>query len=65
MSLEIEKVSSEEPTNPLSYAPRTKLGEKLLAIRERILATGASLLDEDEIEQEVAARRGEYHNKTI
>lgn len=65
MSLEIEKASSEESTKPLSYSPRTLLGERLLAIRERILATGASLLDQDEIEKEVATRRGEHYDKTI
>jgi hypothetical protein len=65
MSLEIEKVSSEEPTKPLSYTPRTLLGEKLLAIREKILATGAPLLDQDEIEKEIAERRGEHYYKTI
>ena len=65
MSLEIENASSEETSKPLSYAPRTLLGEKLLAIREKILATGAPLLNQDEIEQEIAERRGEHPYKTI
>jgi hypothetical protein len=65
MSLEIENTSSEEATRPLSYVPRTLLGEKLLAIREKILATGAPLLTQGEIEQEIAERRGEHTYKTI
>jgi len=65
MSLEVEKASPEEAMDLLSYAPKTKLGEKLLAIRERIVATGVSLLDLSEIEKEIATRRGEYHDKTI
>jgi hypothetical protein len=37
---------------------RTPLGRRLLAIRERIVRSGAPLLGWDQIEQEVAARRG-------
>lgn len=65
MSLEIEKTSSEEAAKPLIYAPRTSLGEKLLAIREKIAATGAPLLDQDEINKEIAERRGENYPKSI
>lgn len=65
MSLDIENVSSDEATKPLNYAPRTSLGEKLLAIREKILATGAPLLNQDEIEREIAERRGEHPYKTV
>ncbi len=43
----------------IDYQPRTVLGEKLSAIRKKILASGAKLLDWDEIEQEVIHRRGE------
>lgn len=38
---------------------RTPLGEKLLRIRERIVGSGAPLLGWDELEKEVADRRGE------
>ncbi len=65
MSLEIEKVSSEEANKPLSYRPRTLLGEKLLALREKIIATGEPLLDQCEIEKEIAERRGEHRDKAI
>ena len=39
--------------------PRTKLGEKLRELRERIVASGARLLTWDDIAREVKARRGE------
>lgn len=39
-------------------APRTPLGEKLLEIRRRIVASGQPLLDWDGVEREVAERRG-------
>lgn len=46
-----------------TFQPQTELGKKLWAIRQRIVASGAPLLDEDGIRQEVAARRGgvEWH----
>lgn len=62
MSLEIEKALSEEATKTSKYKPRTLLGEKLVAIREKILATGSPLLDQDEIEKEIAKRRGEHNS---
>jgi hypothetical protein len=40
-----------------TYEPRTKLGRKLWGLRLRVTASGARLLDWDEIEQEVAERR--------
>ncbi len=39
--------------------PRTRLGEQLLRLRERIIASGEPLLSWAEIEHEVAERRGE------
>jgi len=41
------------------YTPRTDLGRKLWEIRARIVASGEPLLDWDEIDKEVAERRGE------
>lgn len=38
---------------------RTALGARLMSIRERIVKSGAPLLDWDDIEREVAERRGE------
>jgi excisionase family DNA binding protein len=42
-----------------SYKPRTPLGRRLWEIRSRIIASGEPLLGWEEIEQEVAERRGE------
>jgi hypothetical protein len=39
-------------------ANKTPLGERLRQIRSRIVASGKHLLDEDEIEKELANRRG-------
>ena len=39
----------------------TPLGKKLWQIRQQIVATGEPLLDWDEVNQEVAERRGENH----
>jgi hypothetical protein len=40
-----------------TYRPRTKLGKKLWGLRLRVAASGAHLLDWDDIEREVAERR--------
>lgn len=39
-------------------ANKKNLGERLRSIRARIVANGKPLLDEDEIEKELASRRG-------
>jgi hypothetical protein len=48
-------------THPAEAAPpaRTELGRRLRALREQIVASGERLLDWDELEQEIAERRGE------
>ena len=58
------KDSSAKSAEPLwqeaiSYKPRTPLGQKLMRIRERIVASGGRLLSWEEIEYEIAAWRGE------
>jgi hypothetical protein len=60
----IEKERIEETVEPCSSPSRTSLGKRLLEIRAKILASGAHLLDWDEIEQEVAERRGGLENGT-
>lgn len=40
------------------YQPRTKLGQRLLALRQAAIAKGMRLLSEDEIVAEVEASRG-------
>jgi hypothetical protein len=42
---------------------RTRLGERLSRIRERIIASGEPLLSWAEIEREVAERRGEAEQR--
>lgn len=44
-------------------ANQTPLGERLQQIRTRIVASGKHLLDEDEIEKELASRRGGLQNR--
>jgi hypothetical protein len=39
---------------------RTRLGKQLLQIREQIVASGESLLSWQDVEREVAERRGEF-----
>jgi hypothetical protein len=39
-------------------AKKTPLGERLREIRSRIVASGEPLLSRDEIEKEIASRRG-------
>jgi len=64
MELETEKAVREE-TDQLSYIPRTPLGKRLLAIRAKIVANGTPLLDPDEIDKEVAARRGGAQDDSV
>lgn len=40
------------------YVPRTELGRRLTALRREIVQSGTPLLDWDDIEREVAERRG-------
>jgi hypothetical protein len=60
MKLEVEKESVEQSQQPGAYTPETPLGKKLLALRERIIAEGLPLLNREEIEKEIADRRGGY-----
>ena len=43
---------------------RTLLGERLLQIREQIVASGEPLLSWEESEREVAERRGEHDQQS-
>ncbi|MCU0536047.1 MAG: hypothetical protein MUD14_19335 [Hydrococcus sp. Prado102] len=42
------------------FVPQTPLGKKLWEIRQRAIANGMKLLTEEELEQELAERRGGY-----
>jgi|GEM_PF-2770540 len=57
-----EKNASETTLDPESFTHKTPLGKKLLAIRRRIIADGLSLLTQEEIEREIAERRGGFSN---
>jgi hypothetical protein len=42
-------------------APRTELGKTLALLRAEIVASGEQMLDDDELEREIAERRGGYY----
>lgn len=42
------------------FIPQTPLAQKLWEIRQRAIANGMKLLTEEELEQELAERRGGY-----
>lgn len=48
--------SREDPT--AAYLPKTELGRRLMAYRAEIVRSGIPLLDWDELEREIAERRG-------
>jgi hypothetical protein len=58
----VELLKSESETTPpeSDFVPKTPLAQKLWEIRQRAIAAGLRLLNEDEIEQELAARRGGF-----
>ena len=58
--VELLKSESETTTPESDFVPQTPLGKKLWKIRQRAITSGLQLLNEDEIEQELAARRGRY-----
>ena len=45
------------------FVPQTPLGKKLWEIRQRIVASGVPLLSDEELEQELAERRGGWREK--
>ncbi len=42
-----------------TFIPRTALGKKLMLLRQRAIASGMKLFDEDEVLEETKRRRGE------
>lgn len=58
----IEALKSESDATEIitEYIPQTPLAKKLWKIRQRAIASGIKLLNEAEIEQELAERRGGY-----
>ncbi|NDJ20755.1 hypothetical protein GS682_03675 [Nostoc sp. B(2019)] len=58
----VEGLKSESDATAIitEYIPQTPLAKKLWEIRQRAIASGIKLLNEAEIEQELAERRGGY-----
>jgi hypothetical protein len=54
--LQLAKSLKPEP----EFVPQTPLGKKLWEIRQRAIAEGMKLLTEEELEKELAERRGGY-----
>lgn len=55
---------SEKQPKPIDNA-ETKLGDRLLKIRQRIVDSGIPLLGAEEIEKEIAERRGGYRGGEV
>jgi hypothetical protein len=54
-----QTTAAEPPEAPEpEFQPRTDLGRRLWELRKEIVAAGAPLLDWDDLEQEIAERRG-------
>ncbi|MBD2593693.1 hypothetical protein BCD64_22870 [Nostoc sp. MBR 210] len=58
----VETLKSQSKTTAINkeYIPQTPLAKKLWEIRQQAIASGIKLLNEAEIEQELAERRGGY-----
>jgi hypothetical protein len=52
-------VSMSQASKVQEFIPRTELGRRLLALRNKAIASGMRLLSADEILEEVRRRRGE------
>lgn len=51
--------NSQQPLQtPRTYSPRTALGPKLWTLRQQMVASGTPLLNWNELESEIAERRG-------
>ncbi len=65
MKTSTENNASETTLDPEPFTPKTPLGKKLLAIRSNIIADGLPLLTQEEIEREIAERRGGFNNGSL
>ncbi len=59
--LDIPKAKPSRPTRkaPPRYVPKTLLGKRLWALRQKYIAGGGKLLDWDELEAEIARSKGQ------
>jgi hypothetical protein len=58
-SFPVCRITTRDFTEKPSYRPKTALGERLMALRNQAIVKGLTLLDADEIIEEVLRRRGE------
>ena len=58
-SFPVCQITARDFTEKPSYRPKTALGKKLMDLRNQAIAKGLTLLDADEIIEEVSRRRGE------
>jgi hypothetical protein len=58
-SFPVCRITAIDFTEKLSYRPKTALGKKLMDLRNQAIAKGLTLLNADEIIDEVSRRRGE------
>ena len=65
MKTDSEINTAEATREPETFTPRTPLGKRLLAIRNHIIADGLPLLTQEEIEREIAERRGGSNNGSL
>jgi len=56
-----EPCAEPAPGPEAAWQPSSALGKDLMAIRQRYLDSGGTLLSDDEILEEVRDRRGGYH----
>jgi hypothetical protein len=57
--IDLLELNEQERQKFRTYKPRTALGNKLWELRQKILASGAPLLNWNELEQEIAERKGD------
>lgn len=56
---DVEEVAAETRPTRVAIEPRTELARHVLKLRERSISRGLRLMTRDEIESEIASRRGE------
>jgi hypothetical protein len=55
----VQKAMREPEPDPVEPALKTALGRRLWSLRQQVLRSGAPLLDWEDLEREIAERRGE------
>lgn len=54
-----KKTHTDHPESATDFKPKTALGKRLWALRQKYIAEGGELLNWDELEKEVALRKGD------